>query len=410
MVSKKTLRRYIKKLDEVILTGDATMAEELQNELLAVLGSDLDGLKSGLTNYSPIGMVSYGGATFSPQSSVDFIKDARTLRSRLQVELEKIEPVEKIEIDYRIMDAPEKPHKIFISHSTKDADYVEAIVSLLETLGLHEDEIICSSIPPYCIPLDHNVYDWLVKEFQHSDLHVFYALSEDYYNSAASLNEMGAAWSMKHKWTGILLPGFDFDQIDGCIDRLQISIKLDDHDQRTLTFRLDELKNNLTTEFGLRQMNDTIWNRKRDEFLSRIESITENRPRDVEESSVDEEYHIPGVHFEFTPISPAACVMLFYAAIDNGEIRINTTLSVGTSYQAGKNPLNIDFSPREEAKWESAKDQLVQAGYIKNIFTGKSDKVFRVTDLGYDINDRFKEDTGYDGSIAPGEMLNELIQ
>lgn len=57
-------------------------------------------------------------------------------------------------------------------------------------------------------------YEWLIDEFQHSDLHVVYILSKDYYSSAASLNEMGAAWEMKHKWTGILLPGFQFNQLD----------------------------------------------------------------------------------------------------------------------------------------------------------------------------------------------------
>lgn len=72
----------------------------------------------------------------------------------------------------------DKTHKIFISHSSKDADYVEVFVDLLETLGLQEDEIICSSIPPYCIPLDNKVYDWLVNEFQRSDLHIIYALSD----------------------------------------------------------------------------------------------------------------------------------------------------------------------------------------------------------------------------------------
>lgn len=66
----------------------------------------------------------------------------------------------------------DRPYKLFISHSSKDTDYVKAFVGILETLGLHDNEIICSSIPPYCIPLENKVYDWLVKEFQQIDLHV----------------------------------------------------------------------------------------------------------------------------------------------------------------------------------------------------------------------------------------------
>ena len=39
-------------------------------------------------------------------------------------------------------------------------------------LGLRDEEIICSSVPPYCIPLGNKVYEWLVNEFQNSDLSV----------------------------------------------------------------------------------------------------------------------------------------------------------------------------------------------------------------------------------------------
>ena len=100
-------------------------------------------------------------------------------------------------------------------------------MNLLESLGFREDEIICSSIPPYCVPLDNNVYDWLLNEFQHCDLHMIFALSRTYYSRPVCLNEMGAAWAMKHKWTAILLPGFGFNEIAGCIDPAQVSIKLE---------------------------------------------------------------------------------------------------------------------------------------------------------------------------------------
>lgn len=167
----------------------------------------------------------------------------------------------------------EKEKIVFISHSTKDKDYVFAFVELLEALGFQEDEIVCSSIPPYCIPLNNKVYEWLVDKFQNCELHVMYMLSHNYYGSVASLNEMGAAWAMKQNWSAILLPGFAFSEIAGCIDPSQIGIKLDDSDIATLKYRLGELKEILTKEFGLRSMSSTIWERKRDEFISRIQSL-----------------------------------------------------------------------------------------------------------------------------------------
>lgn len=171
----------------------------------------------------------------------------------------------------------EKEKKLFIAHSSDDAEYVEAFVELLEDLGMKEQEIVCSSIPPYCVPLDNGVYEWLVSQFQHCDLHVVYFLSENYYSSVASMNEMGAAWAMKHKWTAMLMPGFPFDKVRGCIDKTKIGIKLDDIDKRTLNYRLIELKNNLIKEFNLSEVSESRWERKRDSFLNEIAKIASNR-------------------------------------------------------------------------------------------------------------------------------------
>lgn len=91
---------------------------------------------------------------------------------------------------------------------------------------------------------------------------------------------MGAAWAMKHDWTGVLLPEFNFSDIKGCIDATQISIKLDDSDRQTLNYRLEELKNNLTSMFNLRAMSSTVWERKRDEFLSKIYEVADRRAKE----------------------------------------------------------------------------------------------------------------------------------
>lgn len=43
--------------------------------------------------------------------------------------------------------------KVFISHSSKDKEYVSLIVSLLDDMGLQPNQIFCSSLPGYDIPL-----------------------------------------------------------------------------------------------------------------------------------------------------------------------------------------------------------------------------------------------------------------
>lgn len=89
MVAKTTLQRYIKRLDDVILSGDSSTAEEIQDEILAALGSDIDGLKRGLENYAPFVMYSTSDGRSSPTPTVDFIKDARTLRGVYRLNLRR---------------------------------------------------------------------------------------------------------------------------------------------------------------------------------------------------------------------------------------------------------------------------------------------------------------------------------
>lgn len=166
-----------------------------------------------------------------------------------------------------------KCKKVFISHATKDFDYVKPITELLEDIGLTEDQLVCSSVPGYGIPLGVDLYDWLSNQFQSCDLHVLFILSDNYYSSAACLNEMGAAWVLKSRYDSILLPGFEFRDIKGAVNPNQISIKLDG-DESVLKQHLNELKDNLVAEFGLHMPSASKWERHRESFIDKEIIIT----------------------------------------------------------------------------------------------------------------------------------------
>lgn len=285
----------------------------------------------------------------------------------------------------------EKAKKIFISHSTKDKEYVSAFVELLEILGLQEDEIVCSSIPPYCIPLNNKVYEWLVDKFQNCNLHVMYMLSHNYYESAASLNEMGAAWAMKQNWSAILLPGFGFGEIAGCIDPSQIGIKLDDPDVTTLKYRLGELKNILTNEFGLRSMSSAIWERRRDEFLNQIANIKENQDS---VSQDEEKFELRNRRNDSKTISVDACIMLAYGSDDsNGQI-MHLEFLGGSSISTKGLEFVRENTARELARWISAVDELLMQGYIKRV--SSKNKIYNVTNSGYTFADQIKKEFNID--------------
>lgn len=405
MVAKITLQKYLQRLDDVISTNNTVDAKELQSEVLAIFESEFDGLKRELTNYGFIALYSDGktGQTRKVGGDVDYIKDARILRARLQAELDKIDD----NVSNSCISEPSeaKPHKLFISHATKDADYIKELVSLFEALGLQEDEIICSSIPPYCIPLDKKVYDWLVNEFQQSDLHMIFALSQYYYDSAACLNEMGAAWAMKHSWTGLLLPGFGFSSIKGCIDTTQISIKLDDADRATLNYRLEELKNNLTHEFRLRDMSHAVWERKRDEFLKKIHEIKEKRTEEESEISDDIEDHQPVVGLQDVgkiPVEPAFLVV-YAAAADGVIMRIDVNGAPPYITVQGNKRFMADMSHRESARWEEALDMLIEWGWVKS--RGNKSEMYDLTGTGYKMADMLKDGMEINTDNAPLEEL-----
>lgn len=171
-----------------------------------------------------------------------------------------------------------KPPKVFISHSYNDKEYVEYFVQLLEDIGLNEKQLFCSSISPYNIPLDEDIYEYLKSEFENYSLRVVFILSDKYYNSAACLNEMGAAWVLKTNYHCILLPEFDYKSINGAINPNRISIKLGSEDCKS---RINELKDVLVKNFGLQEISQNKWERNRDKFLDNIENLKNST--DIEE-------------------------------------------------------------------------------------------------------------------------------
>lgn len=118
----------------VILAGDASEAEELQGEVLAALGSDLDGLKRGLTNYGPYMAVSRGGVTKEAYTLVDFIKDTRLLKSRLEVELKKITKDKQMRSMLSFF-----PTKELVLH--KQNETTAKATALVDDYTIHSDDV-----------------------------------------------------------------------------------------------------------------------------------------------------------------------------------------------------------------------------------------------------------------------------
>ena len=163
-----------------------------------------------------------------------------------------------------------KTPKIFISHSFNDKEYADLIVDLLKGMG-HCDwnkSIFCSSIAGHDIPLRRRIYDYIKKEFDTHELYVLFLLSENFYNSHASLNEMGATWITDQKYCMILLPRFSFKQIGGVVDPTAISIDLNQSDNWSA---LNKLRDDIVGFLKIKSSDQNEWERKRFHFTETIQ-------------------------------------------------------------------------------------------------------------------------------------------
>ncbi|MBN3584827.1 toll/interleukin-1 receptor domain-containing protein [Algoriphagus aestuarii] len=159
--------------------------------------------------------------------------------------------------------------KIFISHSSKNKDYGEALVNLLTAVGVKDDEIIFTSNDAYGIPIGQSIFNWLKSRISEKP-HVLYLLSPEYYKSVACLNEMGAAWVVENKHTMIFTPEFNLSSpefLNGAIDPREIGFYIDNHD-KVIAF-IESLR----SDFAI-SSNQVLINQKIRFFLETIKSFS----------------------------------------------------------------------------------------------------------------------------------------
>lgn len=127
--------------------------------------------------------------------------------------------------------------KIFISHSSKNKLLGEKLVDLLRSIGIKDSEIIFTSNTAYGIPVGQNIFNWLKSQITEKPF-VIYLLSEEYYQSVACLNEMGAAWIIENKHAAIFSPNFSLSSKEfqrGALDPREIGFYIND-EERILSF------------------------------------------------------------------------------------------------------------------------------------------------------------------------------
>lgn len=140
---------------------------------------------------------------------------------------------------------------IFLSHRSNDKAYGDALREFIVGLGVQNNQLIYTSHPLHKIPLDKNIYDYL-RENINSQIFMIILWSDDYLESPACLNEMGAAWVTQSDYTNIYVPTFSFGNPkyhECAVDTRKMGAVLngDSHCKANLI----ELKNKIQTMFCL---------------------------------------------------------------------------------------------------------------------------------------------------------------
>lgn len=382
MISKRTIEKYLERIDELIKSNDVVAAEDFIEEISLVLENDYDSLLGRLSIYN------------SYSESIDPIKDLKLIRRTLEADYDKY--LEDSEANSK----PERMrNKIFISHSTKDKDYSDALIELLNDIGLTSDDVFYSSNPFYGVPLNNDIYDTLLSEFLSNKLHVLFLLSSNYYESPTSLNEMGAAWLCKNEYTMFLLPGFEFSDVKGVVDKDKIGIKLDS-DKDEIDKRLDEFKEILDNEFELKKIEIRTWERYKKAFIDRTLKIFNLKLENANLADSDEGKLL---------LSSRANILLMFAAHFEKRLVIETSLS-GKILTLDKFVVSasMEQSNRDVAAIKGAILELENHGYITCVIDKKGYVEYEVTNLGYSYADVNKGKFDIDYNLPPNNYFESL--
>lgn len=137
------------------------------------------------------------------------------------------------------------------------------------------------------VKIKADIYEYLRGLLDSEQVIPIFMLSDNYYSSAACLNEMGAVWVKQKDYFTFLLPDFEFSKIKGAINPNKRGISLGYKTERefqNLKGDLNQFRQELSDLLNLEQYQR--WERKRDEFIAQIQKLI----LDVDKQKLEKDY------------------------------------------------------------------------------------------------------------------------
>ena len=185
--------------------------------------------------------------------------------------------------------ATHKGLSIFISHSSKDADLALALIELLKSsLGLVADQIRCSSVDGYRLPVGVNTESQLREEVNAAKI-VIGLITPSSLTSAYVVFELGARWGA-NRFLAPIVAGVDKGELGAPLGLLNA---LSAHEEG----QLHQLLKDVSEQLGLRLQNTSSYLRNIASVKGLADAITTQAPPSAAPSTSEhDEPHIEPTH------------------------------------------------------------------------------------------------------------------
>lgn len=163
---------------------------------------------------------------------------------------------------------------IFISHNEKDSDLADIVIQLLEDIGVSksvkDNKIFCSSATCRGVKLGDDIFETIKNKFDENII-VLFLFTENFYESAACMCEMGAAWVKGKDVLSLIVPPQKFENIKGIINKNIKGIQLNDAD------KFLELVDYFKEKFNLADLPNADYENVKRRFIKGVNNFIGNK-------------------------------------------------------------------------------------------------------------------------------------
>lgn len=154
--------------------------------------------------------------------------------------------------------------RIFISHSSKDKQYITKFVNQILCLGIgvSPDDVFCTSIEDLGIKNGEDIRNHIHDNIRSAE-YSFLMISDNYKASEICINEMGAVWAYDAKVRQYMLPCAKVEKLGWLCDSRKAQNLSD-------AVALDQLYKEMRLHFGIVPDNFEHWSRIREEFVKSV--------------------------------------------------------------------------------------------------------------------------------------------